>query len=330
MIRKLLTRTLIVSLLLVFVVNTVPFAPKANASTYAGAIFKVGIIDTGIDSDHPCLNSNVAGGKNFITGVEGKEAADDNDGHGTRVAGLIGAEMGSDCDPNILGSNPKAEMYALKVFETIPDRYLPLSSDAENRVAAAINYAAAKDIKLINISWGSYVSSEVIKKAIAKYPGILFVAAAGNSDLSEAQLEGLPGINRINFFNNNDIKPFYPASYIYPNIISVAGHDHRNMLWSNYGEISVDIAASGIDVLSTETGGSFIRGLEGTYLSAAFVTSAASYYWGSNQGDVALSVKSKILASTSKTRFMVGVTSTSGILSLGNLLNNNFTSVIVE
>ena len=323
MINRALKNACFAVLLLTLVTNLVPVV---HATT--GAVFKVGIIDTGIDYNHAYLKDNVEDScsENFIENTSGKIAANDTDGHGTRVAGLIGAKLNT--FNGMSGLNPMAQLCSLKVFANVGDFTPTISSATESRIVNAINYAAEKGIRLINMSWGSYVSSEAIKQAIASHPDILFVAAAGDSN--DSQLNVLPlAPNGMNVFNNNDLKPFYPASYIFNNLISVTSSDFSNKLFGNYGTVSVDLAALGLGVETTDRNNSYGY-FDGTYLSSARVTGAAPYLWGLNQGEASFSVKSKVLASTDKTRFMAGVTLTSGILNLNNLLNGNYTSVLVQ
>ncbi len=207
----------------------------------------VGVIDTGIDYTHPDLAGNIytnAGetpgngidddGNGFVDDVRGwdfvnqdNDPMDDN-GHGTHVAGTIGASGNNGI--GVTGVNWSVRLMPLKF----------LNSEGSGTAAdaiAAIEYATQMGVDIMNNSWGGSEYSEALRLAIvdASNAGIFFVAAAGNSGA------------------NSDRSPEYPASFNVPNVISVAATDHFDQLanFSNYGATSVDLAAPGVDILST-------------------------------------------------------------------------------
>src|SRR5690606_15047215 len=108
----------------------------------------------------------------------------------------------------------------------------------------AIGYAVAHGAMISNNSWGGGTSL-ALRDAIAAAgaAGHLFVAAAGNSG------------------TNVDVRPSYPASYALDNIVSVAAtdRDDQRAWFSNYGPFGVDLAAPGVDILSTLHGGRYTR-----------------------------------------------------------------------
>jgi subtilisin family serine protease len=219
----------------------------------------VAVIDTGLDSHHPDLKSNVfrdenkAYGWNFVSNTP--NPADDH-GHGTHVAGILGAQFNP--RTGTAGVAQKVSIMAVKYYSDAN----PGSINLKNTVKA-IEYAVQKGAKIINYSGGGPEFSEeeylAIKKAEAK--GVLFVAAAGNerqdTDLQE------------NYY--------YPSAYRLSNILSVAATDINNNLLksSNWGRTRVDVAAPGENIYSTLPGGRYGY-MSGTSQATAFVTGMAA------------------------------------------------------
>jgi subtilisin family serine protease len=204
----------------------------------------VAVIDTGIDINHPDLKANIwvnaaetINGKDndnngYTDDVVGWNFLDKNnqvfdpyhgDEHGTHVAGIIAAEMNNHI--GITGVAPNVKIMPLKF---IGPKYGNTASAIE-----AINYATKMGAHIINASWGGPDYDHALKEAIEN-SGLLFVAAAGNDG------------------QNNNIAPFYPASFPSKNIVSVGAINNRGTkaAFSNYGS-AVDIAAPGVNILST-------------------------------------------------------------------------------
>ena len=203
---------------------------------------KIAVLDTGIDYNHPDLVGNIWSGRgfNFVTcakfdldgncetpGVPNDDPMDDN-GHGTHVAGIIGAT--GDNNLGVAGVMWKVSMMAIKV----------LNADGEGSwgdFADGIQFAVNNGARVMNASLGGSDFEQSVFDAVsaANSAGVLLVAAAGN--------EG----------SNNDLTPVYPASFDLPNIISVAATDQNDDLvaFSNFGPNSVDIAAPGVYIIST-------------------------------------------------------------------------------
>jgi len=199
----------------------------------------VAVADTGIDQNHIDLLNNVIPGFNAID--DNTDTSDDI-GHGTHVAGIIGA-LGNN-DLGISGIMWDARLMPVKVCTTQdcpPEIPVCCPTDA---IASGISFAVSHGAKVINMSLGSSPgdpSPSPIFDAVslARDTGILVVASAGNET------------------NNNDVSPVYPASYNLPNIISVAATDQNDKLapFSNFGLTSVHVAAPGVYILSTITPG---------------------------------------------------------------------------
>jgi subtilisin family serine protease/RNase P/RNase MRP subunit p29 len=211
----------------------------------------VAVLDTGIEYSHPDLSSNMWTNNQ---GFFGKDFVNDDDypfddeGHGTGVAGIIGAEGNNNI--GIKGVMWDTRLMSVKVLDNIGEGYL---SD----IIKGIEYANNNGAKVINMSLSSSEYSQALRDIISTSPAII-VAAAGN--------EG----------TNIDNNPTYPASYDLPNIITVASINNRGNLsyFSNYGQNSVDIAAPGEYIFTTKIGNSY--GFEsGTSFAAPFVSGIA-------------------------------------------------------
>jgi subtilisin family serine protease/subtilisin-like proprotein convertase family protein len=249
-------------------------APQAwDIRTSARGII-VAVIDTGIDYTHPDLAANMwrnpgeipgngidDDGNGFIDDVYGWDFANndnnpmDDQGHGTHVAGTIGAVGNNGI--GVTGVAWEVQLMAVKF----------LNSRGQGSTSAAIksiNYAVAHGAKILNNSWGGGGFDQLLSNTIdaARANGVIFVAAAGNNT------------------RNNDVTPTYPANYPQDNIVAVAATDNANRLatYSNYGLTSVDIAAPGTNILSTRPGNSY-GVLSGTSMATPHVSGALALVW---------------------------------------------------
>lgn len=263
-------------------------AQRAWRLTTGSKDIVVAIIDTGLDIRHPDLTDNLwvnpgesgtdANGRNkasngvdddgngYIDDVHGwnfvanSNDVTDNHGHGTHIAGIIGAVGGNGI--GVVGISPKVSLMALKYYD-------PKSPGMNNllNTVRAIQYAVQMRANIINYSGGGLDPSPEEKRAIelAQHKSILFVAAAGNER------------------SNSDVRGYYPADYDLTNIISVTAIDKRKSVLptSNYGEMSVDIAAPGNDIFSTLPKGQY-GPMTGTSQATAFVTGVAALVMANN------------------------------------------------
>ena len=240
-----------------------------DLATGAGVV--VAVIDTGVDVTHPDLVPNLwtnpgeipnngvdDDGNGYVDDVNGYDFVhrdadpDDNEAHGTHVAGSVAAR--GDDGYGVPGLAFEAKIMSLKFM----DRGWGGTASA---AAEAINYAVNNGADIINASWGGAGQSYAIRNAInyARSRGVLFVTAAGN--------EG----------RNNDSYASYPANYGIDNIISVAASDRRDGLagFSNYGANKVDLAAPGVDIVSTLPGDTWGY-MDGTSMASPYVAGAAA------------------------------------------------------
>lgn len=222
-------------------------APEAWNRTTGDPAVIVAIADSGVAYDHPDLAPNMwhnpgesGGGKEtngldddgngFVDDVVGWDFvgkdADPRDlaGHGTEVAGVVGAR-GSD-GAGVTGVNQRVSLMALRSGADVPDTAA---------LAAAFAYAARNGAKVVNASL-TVPPSQAITDAIAAAPGVLFVVAAGNQG---ADVEANPAA--------------FPCNLTAPNLICVASTDQNDALVdsSNRGRVSVDLAAPGDTVWTT-------------------------------------------------------------------------------
>ena len=229
----------------------------------------VAILDSGVDYDHPDLAANMwknpgeieengidDDGDGYVDDVYGwnfvadnnRPLADDKSTHGTHVAGTVGAVGGNGV--GIAGHSPRVKLMALKFLGSNGSGF---KSDA----IRGIDYAIRHGAKIINNSWGSSERSQALSDAIerARAAGVLFVAAAGNAGLS------------------NDRFAHYPSNYPHDNVVRVAASDKSDRLasFSNYGTKSVDLAAPGLNIYSTRSGGRYLT-LSGTSMATPLVS----------------------------------------------------------
>jgi thermitase len=228
-------------------------APAAWDVTRGRSTVLVAVVDTGVDYTHPDLASRVDTANDYDFINSDTDAMDDN-GHGTHVSGIIAAVM--DNGIGGVGVAPECRVLPVKVLDSE-------GSGDTFQVAAGIRYAADSGAKVINMSLaGSSDPSMSSAVAYAQEKGCVVVAAAGNDGSS-----GGAG---------------YPARY--PDVVGVGALDSSNnrAYFSNYGT-GVDIAAPGVNILSTILGGSY-GNMSGTSMAAPFVSGVAALVLSANPG----------------------------------------------
>ena len=275
----------------------------------------IGVIDTGIDYLHPDLAANIwvnegeipdngldDDGNGYVDDVHGWDSGnDDGDpmddhGHGTHVAGTIGA-IGNN-GTGVVGVSWNVRIAALKF----------LSSGGNGSTSDAIvcvEYATSMGFRVTNNSWGGTSYSQALRDAIesAGDAGGLFVASAGNSSV------------------NVDLHPHYPAAYSLPNIISVASTTDDDVLssFSNWGPVSVDLAAPGSEVYSTLPNEEYGY-KNGTSMAAPHVSGTLALLFDQQPGVTATAAKGLILGSTDPLPSLEGLILTGGRLNAFNAI----------
>lgn len=234
---------------------------KAWSITQGSKNVVVAVIDTGVDVEQEDLKNNLWINPNPTKGdihgwnfVADNHDLSDNHGHGTHIAGIIGAEGGN--GKGISGVSPQVSLMILKYYD-------PQSRGSDNlkNTIRAIHYAIDNGAHIINYSGGGLEYSAEERAAIerARRRGILFVAAAGNEK------------------SNSDIKKYYPADYDLDNIISVTALNQNQEVLpsSNYGVKTVHIAAPGNNIYSTLPNNRYGH-MTGTSQATAFVSGVAA------------------------------------------------------
>ena len=234
--------------------------PSAWSLTNGSKSVSVGVIDTGIQANHPDLSANID--KTLSKSFVDDSPLTDERGHGTHVAGIIGA-VGNN-NAGITGTCWNVNLISLKI-------HLQNKDGNVAELAKAINYAEENEIQIINNSNSFTRNSEVLRKAIENYSGII-ITSAGN--------------HYKDIDNDNNYTRKYPSVYTYSNIISVAASDESDGLWhtgyyegSNYGVKSVDLAAPGFSIYSTyfeNTSDLYYKKMTGTSMATPYVTGVAA------------------------------------------------------
>ncbi len=312
--------------------GTVPanqFGSNAAAAWAAGQTGSrnviVAVIDEGVQVNHPDLQANIwvnpfdpvngrdDDGNGYVDDTNGWDFANNNnsvydggtrgraDTHGTHVAGTIGA----------VGGNGVGVVGVSWQVTIISAKFLGTSGGTTANAIRAVDYITdlkrrhGLNIVATNNSWGGGGFSQGLLDAINRggNAGILFVAAAGNSN------------------NNNDATPFYPASYqctangTYDCVISVAAIDGSGFRasFSNYGATRVDLGAPGVSINSTlpfNTYGAY----SGTSMASPHVAGAVALYAAARPGASAAQIRNAILSSAVPTPSLNGITVTGGRL----------------
>jgi subtilisin family serine protease len=282
----------------------------------------VAVIDTGVDYSHPDLAANIwtnpreiAGDgidndrNGFVDDVRGYDFANgdndpmDDNGHGTHVAGTIGAVGNNGI--GVTGVNWQVSIMPLKFLSGS-------GSGSTSNALAAINYATLMrrdfgvNIVATNNSWGGGSFSTLLRDAIdaGAQAGILFIAAAGNSA------------------TNIDVSPQYPAAYPGASVISVAATARDNSLagFSNYGRSGVDVAAPGASIYSTVPGHAYAT-YSGTSMATPHVTGTVALLAAAHPTASAAQIRSAILAGVTPVAGLSGRVASGGLLNAAGAID---------
>jgi subtilisin len=222
-----------------------------------GSGVTVAVFDTGIDLTHPDLAGAIVANYN----ATGRGAASDGNGHGTHVAGIIGARNNT---IGYVGVAPQCSLAAVKVLDNSGNGYI-------SWIVSGINWAIANrtahNIKVGNMSLTAAGSSSALSTAItsATNAGIVMVVAAGNNGANAAG--------------------YIPASY--PNVICVSALNSNNTFasYSNWGSV-VDLIAPGTNVPSLWKKGAY-KTISGTSMASPHVAGSVALWFDSNSGGFA-------------------------------------------
>ena len=235
----------------------------------------VAVIDTGIDISHPDLKSNIIANKNCLSV---RKSGNDDNGHGTHVAGTIAALNNS---IGVIGVAPEAKLIAVKVLNQN-------GSGTWSSVICGIDWVTANatryNIKVANMSLGGggtsdnncgYSNNDPLHKAICKSrdAGVTYVVAAGNENkLASTSVpasydDAVITVSALADSDGSSGGSGLPTAY---------GTDDTFATFSNYGSV-VDIGAPGVDIYSTYKGGRYAY-LSGTSMAAPHVSGVAALY----------------------------------------------------
>lgn len=220
-------------------------APFAWDTTRGDPSVKIAIIDTGVDLDHRDLADNIDTANDWDF-VNDDANADDDEGHGTHVAGIAAAAI--DNGVNGAGVAPLSTILPMKALNAAGMGW-------ESDIADAIIMATDEGADVVNMSLGSGYNDPGMEAAVeyAVARGVVVVAAAGNSATSA---------------------PTYPAAYAGVVGVSATTSSDTRASFSNYGNY-VDLAAPGVNIVSTKIGGGTER-LSGTSMASPVVAGAAA------------------------------------------------------
>jgi len=244
--------------------------------TYTGKNVNIGILDTGIDSSH--LDLKVAGGVCVLD--ECSNGYNDDHGHGTHVAGIIGAK---DNDEGIVGLAPSANLYAIKALDS-------LGRGTTTSIMTGIQWAIEHQINILNLSISTPTNDPAMEAMIDKayQSGMLLVAAAGNDGTDNADSDTIE----------------YPAKY--PSVIAV-GAINSNLSRSSFsgsGE-ELEFVAPGENILSTIPRKLDFDGtidgyttMSGTSMAAPYVTGLLALYKQAYPGYTNIQIRNLVQKNT--------------------------------
>lgn len=249
-------------------------APEAWACYWEGQAVVVAVLDTGVDLTHPDLAANLVAGKSFIAG---QLTPDDDNGHGSHVAGVVAAVANNG---GVIGVAPEARIMPVKVLNYA-------GSGTDTGVASGIIWAVNNGAQVINLSLGSVYNSPAIADAVsyAAEAGVVIVAAAGNCGDHNYPFNGC----------NYEDQPAYPAAL--PEVIAVAAttESRQQASFSTSGPY-IEVAAPGSNIFSTYAYGEYAV-FNGTSQASPHVAGLAALIWAHRPDYSATQVRNAISAS---------------------------------
>jgi subtilisin family serine protease len=301
-------------------------APPAWDTTRGSAAVVAAVVDTGVRYTHEDLSANMwrnpgetpangldDDGNGYIDDVFGIDTANndadplDDHGHGTHVAGIVGAVGNNGL--GVAGVNWNVRLMALKMFDAA-------GNGTSATAIAALQYVVMMkrrgvNVRVTNNSWGGAPEAPAYDLALRAA-----FDAAGQADILNACAAG-------NANADTDSSAFYPANYDVASIISVAASDagDNRAGFSNYGATMIDLAAPGVSILSTVNGGDTTYGfLSGTSMSSPMVAGAAALLAAHNGSLSALSLKATLMNTVDVLPQWSGLVLTNGRLNLARAL----------
>jgi subtilisin family serine protease len=260
----------------------------------------VGVVDSGVDLEHPDLKPNILpGGKDY---VDGDATPMDQNGHGTHVAGIIGA-VGNN-GTGVTGVAWKAGILPVRVLNA-------KGSGSVTSVVNGYNWAVSHGARIVNVSLGGSTPSQTEYDALLNARNTLFVVAAGNDGVDV------------------DTTDSYPCAYDLPNVLCVAATGGNDQLagFSDYGAQTVDIAAPGVDILSTYPtafSAGFQQGpyewMSGTSMATPEVSGAAALVLDQDPSLTPWQLREKLMSSVDKVAGLEGKVSSGGRLDVAAAL----------
>lgn len=291
-------------------------APDVWAKGVLGEGVVVAVVDSGVDLTHPQIRPRLYtnpneikngvddDGNGLVDDIHGYDFAGetgdvrDMTGHGTHVAGIIGADHSTG---DVKGMAPKAKILPLNFMDSQG------RGDLSNAIRAMV-YAASQGARVINASWGGATScSKNLRNTIIdlQNKGVLFVTASGNGDSRG---------NGINL----DEWPEYPAAYGLSGQITVGASTdlHAMAKFSNYSKNVVNLLAPGVTIYSTYPDNSTYW-MSGTSMATPFVSGAAALLISAHPEATVNALREAILNTVDLGNFPV---STSGRLNVKKAL----------
>ncbi|MDB2447399.1 S8 family serine peptidase [bacterium] len=305
-------------------------APEAWDISTGSSDTVVAVIDTGVDYNHDDLKDNywtnpgesgldAEGNDKRTNGIDDDNngfvddfrgwdfANNDNDpmddnSHGSHCAGTIGAN--GDDGHGVVGVNWDVSIVGVKFLTGG-------GSGSLDNAVRSIDYVSTIGAKISSNSWGGGGYSAAMEEAIERNrdAGVLFIAAAGNSG------------------TDNDSRAHYPSSYEVDNVLSVAATDKKDDIagFSCYGVNGVDLAAPGVDILSSTPGQAYKK-YSGTSMATPHVSGVAALVASTYPEADYTYIKERILKGTDPVDSLTGLVATGGRLNAYNAIERDFTA----